>query len=103
MGFSADIPPLSTCLFCDVLLLALAFPCRSVNFKVFDMSGAGRYRNLWEKYYRDAQGIIYVIDSADKIRMCVQPGCSCQCDRSAESTPSHSLIMGLPRQVCREG
>mmetsp|Transcript_2773 Transcript_2773/g.6943 ORF Transcript_2773/g.6943 Transcript_2773/m.6943 type:complete len:179 (+) Transcript_2773:184-720(+) len=43
----------------------------SVNFKVFDMSGAGRYRNLWEKYYRDAQGIIYVIDSADKIRMCV--------------------------------
>lgn len=42
---------------------------RAVNFKVFDMSGAGRYRNLWEKYYKDAQGIIYVIDSADKIRM----------------------------------
>jgi len=43
----------------------------SVSFKVFDMSGAGRYRNLWEKYYKDAQGIMYVIDSADKIRMCV--------------------------------
>ena len=31
----------------------------------------GRYRNLWEKYYRDVQAIIFVVDSTDRIRMCV--------------------------------
>ena len=25
------------------------------SFTVFDMSGAGRYRNLWTQYYRDAE------------------------------------------------
>ena len=40
-------------------------------FTVFDMSGQGRYRNLWEHYYRDAQAIIFVIDSSDKLRIVV--------------------------------
>uniref|UniRef100_A0A7S0RWP1 ADP-ribosylation factor-like protein 6 n=1 Tax=Pyramimonas obovata TaxID=1411642 RepID=A0A7S0RWP1_9CHLO len=40
-------------------------------FTVFDMSGAGRYRNLWEQYYKDAHAIIYVIDTSDKLRLCV--------------------------------
>lgn len=31
----------------------------------------GRYRNLWEKYYSDVQAIIFVVDSTDRIRMCV--------------------------------
>ncbi len=44
-------------------------PCRGLNFTVFDMSGAGRYRVLWEQYYREAQAIIFVIDSADKLRL----------------------------------
>jgi ADP-ribosylation factor-like protein 6 len=35
------------------------------------MSGQGRYRSLWEHYYADVQAIIYVLDSTDKIRMCV--------------------------------
>lgn len=39
-----------------------------VNFKVFDMGGAKKFRSLWELYYKDVQGIIFVIDSADKIR-----------------------------------
>lgn len=43
--------------------------CRSLSFTVFDMSGAGRYRNLWEKYYKEAHAIIFVIDSADKFRL----------------------------------
>ena len=38
------------------------------------MSGAGRYRNLWEQYYKDAQAIIFVIDSSDKLRMCAAGG-----------------------------
>ncbi|XP_057293952.1 ADP-ribosylation factor-like protein 6 [Hydractinia symbiolongicarpus] len=40
-------------------------------FTVFDMSGQGKYRNLWEYYYKDAQAIIFVIDSSDKFRIVV--------------------------------
>jgi ADP-ribosylation factor-like protein 6 len=47
------------------------FSRSSINFTVFDMSGAGKYRNLWEHYYKDAQAIIFVIDCSDKLRMCV--------------------------------
>ena len=35
------------------------------------MSGQGRYRNLWEHYYKECQGIIFVVDSSDKLRMVV--------------------------------
>lgn len=42
-----------------------------LNFTIFDMSGQGRYRNLWEHYYKDAQAIVFVIDSSDKLRMVV--------------------------------
>lgn len=35
------------------------------------MSGAGRYRTLWEQYYKEAQAIIFVVDCADKLRMVV--------------------------------
>lgn len=35
------------------------------------MSGQGRYRSLWEHYYADVQAIIFVLDSTDRIRMCV--------------------------------
>ena len=46
-------------------------PDRNVGFTAFDMSGQGRYRNLWEHYYRDCQGIIFVVDSSDRLRMVV--------------------------------
>lgn len=42
-----------------------------LKFEAFDMSGVGRYRPLWEQYYRDAQAVIFVVDSTDKIRMVV--------------------------------
>ena len=47
----------------------LALP--NLSFTVFDMSGQGRYRNLWEHYYKDAQAIIFAVDSSDKLRMVV--------------------------------
>lgn len=43
--------------------------CRALKFTVFDMSGAGRYRTLWEQYYREAESVIFVVDSADRIRL----------------------------------
>lgn len=47
------------------------FKTKSLQLTAFDMSGQGRYRNLWEHYYRDCHGIIFVLDSADKLRFAV--------------------------------
>lgn len=44
---------------------------KSLHLTAFDMSGQGRYRNLWEHYYRECNGIIFVLDSADKLRFAV--------------------------------
>jgi ADP-ribosylation factor-like protein 6 len=41
----------------------------NTTLTVFDMSGAGKYRNLWEHYYNDVKGIIFVIDGTDTVRM----------------------------------
>lgn len=43
----------------------------NVGFTAFDMSGQGRYRDLWEHYYKDCDGIIFVIDSSDRLRLAV--------------------------------
>lgn len=47
------------------------FKHQSLEFTAFDMSGQGRYRDLWGAYYRECHGVIFVIDSTDKIRMVV--------------------------------
>lgn len=35
------------------------------------MSGAGRYRSLWEHHFKPCQGIVFVIDSSDRMRLVV--------------------------------
>lgn len=35
------------------------------------MSGHGRYRDLWEHYYKDCHGVIFVVDSSDRLRLVV--------------------------------
>ena len=47
------------------------FTKNSINFTVYDMSGQGRYRSLWEHYYTDVEAVIFVLDSTDRLRMCV--------------------------------
>ncbi|CAK9061401.1 unnamed protein product [Durusdinium trenchii] len=47
------------------------FQKHGVNFSAIDMSGQSRYRNLWEHYYGEVEGIIVVIDSTDKLRFAV--------------------------------
>lgn len=56
-----------------IFLITLIFILigKNVSFTAFDMSGQGRYRNLWEHYYSDCQGIIFVVDSSDKLRLVV--------------------------------
>lgn len=43
----------------------------NVAFTVFDMAGAKKYRSMWEAYYKEVQGVIFVIDSSDAVRFCV--------------------------------
>jgi len=54
---------------------ALTGPCcvrtGDLHFTMFDMSGQAKYRNLWEHYYTDTDAVIFVVDSADAVRMCV--------------------------------
>lgn len=42
-----------------------------LTLTAFDMSGQGRYRNLWEHYYGNVEGIIFVVDSTDALRLVV--------------------------------
>jgi ADP-ribosylation factor-like protein 6 len=47
------------------------FKFKNLNLTAFDMSGQGRYRNLWEHYYSGIDAIIFVIDSGDQLRLIV--------------------------------
>ncbi|ALC42688.1 CG7735 [Drosophila busckii] len=47
------------------------FYTNNVSINAIDMSGATRYRNLWEHQFKNCQGIMYVIDSSDRMRFVV--------------------------------
>ena len=47
------------------------FVRHGIRFNAVDTSGQSRYRELWEKYYDQTEGIIFVVDSTDEIRLCV--------------------------------
>ncbi|CCW64648.1 unnamed protein product [Phytomonas sp. EM1] len=47
------------------------FSLDKVKFTAFDMGGARKFRALWESYYSSVQGIVFVIDSSDALRLCV--------------------------------
>ena len=36
---------------------------------VYDISGQGRYRDNWSFFYPDVDGILFVVDCADKDRL----------------------------------
>ncbi|XP_072948394.1 uncharacterized protein [Epargyreus clarus] len=47
------------------------FQSGGVSFRAWDVSGAARLRPLWERHYRTADAIIFVVDSADHLRLVV--------------------------------
>jgi len=47
------------------------FRYQNLSFTCFDMSGQSRFRSLWETYYDGVEAIVFVVDSSDKIRVCV--------------------------------
>ena len=38
---------------------------------VYDMSGQGRYRDSWQFFYPDVDGILFVVDATDHERLSV--------------------------------
>ncbi|CAK5073638.1 unnamed protein product [Meloidogyne enterolobii] len=47
------------------------FSAAGMTFSAYDMSGQSRYRNLWETQYKNVNGIIFVVDASDKLRIAV--------------------------------
>ncbi|CAH2097989.1 unnamed protein product [Euphydryas editha] len=47
------------------------FQSGGVSFSAWDVSGAPRMRALWERHYRAAHAVIFVVDSADHLRLVV--------------------------------
>ena len=41
----------------------------NINFTAFDMSGQGKYRDMWQRYYESAEAIIFVVDASDQLRI----------------------------------
>ena len=46
-------------------------PTKNVSFTVWDICGQDKVRPLWKHYFHGSEGLIYVIDSADRSRLSV--------------------------------
>ena len=44
-------------------------PCKGISFTVWDVGGQYKIRQLWRYYYDNSEGLIYVVDSTDSIRI----------------------------------
>ena len=43
-------------------------PVKNVTFTVWDVGGQDKVRPLWKHYFHNTEGLVYVVDSADKER-----------------------------------
>ena len=44
-------------------------PVKGVSFTVWDVGGQDKIRPLWKHYFHNTEGLVYVVDSADKERI----------------------------------
>lgn len=42
---------------------------KNINFDVWDVGGQDKMRPLWKHYYKDARGLVFVVDSNDTERV----------------------------------
>lgn len=42
---------------------------RNLSFVVWDVGGQDKIRPLWRHYYRNTQGLVYVVDASDRERL----------------------------------
>jgi ADP-ribosylation factor 1/2 len=38
----------------------------NIHFVVWDIGGGDKFRPLWKHYFRDSQGIVFVVDCEDR-------------------------------------
>ncbi|XP_049880352.1 probable metabolite transport protein CsbC, partial [Pectinophora gossypiella] len=96
------------------------FQSGGVTFSAWDAAGAARHRALWERHYRTAHAIIFVVDAADHLRLVVAREelelalahpelsarrlpllvCANKCDEPRALPPHHvAAALGLERVV----
>ena len=46
-------------------------PGSGLTASCIDMSGSSKYRDLWSKYFSEADGIVFVVDGSDELRLAV--------------------------------
>lgn len=51
--------------------LKMIFILKPVNEIIFCYLSIGKYRYLWENYYKKVDGVIFVVDSSDRLRIAV--------------------------------
>ncbi len=44
---------------------------KNCKFNVWDVGGQDKIRGMWRHYYQNTEGLIYVVDSADKERLSI--------------------------------
>lgn len=44
-------------------------PVKNVTFTVWDVGGQDKIRPLWKHYFHNTEGLVYVVDSADRERV----------------------------------
>ncbi|XP_064600987.1 uncharacterized protein LOC135467153 [Liolophura sinensis] len=44
-------------------------PCKGISFTVWDVGGQDKIRSLWRYYFQNTEGLLYVVDSADRERL----------------------------------
>ncbi|XP_075261007.1 ADP-ribosylation factor-like protein 6 isoform X1 [Convolutriloba macropyga] len=49
----------------------IRFPGSGITASCIDMSGSSKYRDLWSKYFSETDGIIFVVDGSDELRLAV--------------------------------
>lgn len=52
-----------------VATILLTHAVQNFSFQVIDMAGAKQYREIWKQHFPSVNGIIFVVDSADKFRI----------------------------------
>jgi len=70
-GKTTFVNVLSTGVFHEDMIPTVGFNMRRVKkgrvtLKVWDIGGQPRFRTMWERYCRNVNAIIYMVDSADK-------------------------------------
>merc|ERR1711860_8695 len=42
---------------------------RNIKFTIWDVGGQDKIRQLWKHYFQNTQAVIFVVDSADRVRL----------------------------------